>query len=348
MTLVLGVDGGQSSTRTLLADGEGTLLGACRTGPANHIHEPGGLDRQYKALHDGMLGAFGEARIMPCRLDVACVGVTGSGHRPTAEAALDAHRLLLLGDMNTAFAGAIPDLIGTVVIAGTGSIAYGRDATGRDHRTGGWGYLAGDEGSGYDLGVRALREVFRAFDGRGPETELTPRMLEHYEVGSLAELRDRIYRPSTTRAYVAASADHVSLAASDGDVVARRLLREAGAKLAELANGVLDHLDESAGRAVALVGGLTSSGNALTNSFRNAVHARHPAATIAAPRLDAARGAVVLALRELGGGAPTESLITRLARAVPYRDARSGPSAARSKDTGPLPRGGHDSEERSA
>ena len=321
MTLILGVDGGQSSTRTILANADGEILGACRTGPCNHIHEVGGLERQYTALHDGLLGAFSEAGIAPRRVAVACVGLTGSGHRPTVEAALTAERITLLGDMDIAFAGAIPDLVGTAVIAGTGTIAYGRDALGNVHRTGGWGYLAGDEGGGYDLGVRAIRAVYRAVDGRGPQTVLTSVLLEHYRAHDVKELREVIYRPSTTRSQIASTAAGVAEAAVAGDLVAIGLLRESALALAELVNGVLDALDASAGRAVVMLGGVAAAGEPLRIPFAQAVLARHPTACLGAPRFDAVRGALVLALRELGVDRLSSAQRQRLDQPFSYRDA---------------------------
>jgi N-acetylglucosamine kinase-like BadF-type ATPase len=332
VALVLGIDGGQSSTRTVLANADGELLGACRTGPSNHIHEPGGLERQYAALHDGMLGAFAAAGIAPRRVDVACLGMTGSGHRPTVEAALDAERIVLLGDMDTGFAGAIPDGVGTVVIAGTGAIAQGRDAHGHVHRTGGWGYLAGDEGGGYDLGVRALRAVYRAFDGRGPGTRLTELLLEHYRAPDLRRLRASLYGPSTIRARIAASAEVVGRVAAAGDAVALALLRDAAAALADLVTGVLAALDPSAARAVAMIGGVANAGPPLLEPFAEAIHARHPHAIMAAARFDPARGALILALRELGGVCLGPDGLARLGRPLSYRDAH--PNA---RDAGPTP-----------
>ncbi len=322
MVLILGIDGGQSSTRTVLANAEGELLGACRTGPSNHIHEVGGLERQYEALHDGVLGAFAEAGMAPRRVAVACLGMTGSGHRATIEAALDTERIALLGDMDIGFAGAIPDLVGTAVIAGTGAIAQGRDAHGKVHRTGGWGFLAGDEGGGYDLGVHALRAVYRAFDGRGPQTRLTPALLAHYRASDLRHLRELLYRPSTTRAQIAASAVAVAEAAAAGDAVATMLLRRAALALAELVNGVLDALDVSAARSVVMIGGLAAAGPPLLEPFAEAVRARHPAARLTPPRFDAVRGALILALRELGVERLSPARLEHLDRPITYRDAR--------------------------
>jgi N-acetylglucosamine kinase-like BadF-type ATPase len=299
--LVIGIDGGQSSTRTLLAELDGRILGSFRTGPANHIGEPGGLERQYRALHDGYLGAFAGAGLEPRELACAYLGLTGSGHLETAHRAIPARRLVLKGDVITAFAGALPELVGVVVIAGTGSIAYGRNSQGREHRTGGWGYFAGDEGSGYDIARHAFRAVFQAADGRSPATMLTDMLLAHYGCANLLELRRAVYSGDLTRDRLAGASEVVGRAAAFGDDAALRLLDEAAQSLALLVTAVLSELDLGGDDVpVAPVGGVFGAGELLLAPLFGYLRERHPGAFIRRPRLSPDRGAVVLALNELG------------------------------------------------
>jgi glucosamine kinase len=299
--LILGVDGGQSSTRTLLATSSGEILGAARTGPANHIHEAGGLERQYESLKQGYLGAFAAAGLKPRRVACAFLGVTGSGHLPTVERAVAAEALLLRGDHVTAFAGALPELVGVVLIAGTGSIAYGRDEQGGEHRTGGWGYFAADEGSGYDLARQAFRAVYRAYDGRGPSTLLTELLLEQYDCADLAALRKELYAGTLGRDRLAEAAATVATAERRGDRVAEVILRRAAADLAELVVGIVDRLEfADSPIAVAPVGGVFEAGDAIRQPLLSSIRERHPKAYLREPRLSPAKGALVLALRELG------------------------------------------------
>lgn len=317
MDLMIGVDGGQSSTRTLLATTRGEVLGAHRTGPADHIHEPGGLERQYEALHEGYLGAFAAAGLSPRKVTCAYLGLTGSGHLETARRAIPAHRLLLKGDIHTAFAGALPDLVGVVVIAGTGSIAYGRDPGGREHRSGGWGYFAGDEGSGYHIARHAFRAVFQAEDGRGEPTCLSDLILQHYGCQGLKALHRKLYAGDISRDGLASAATCVASAASSGDPVAVGILERAAAELATLVTNTLDHLDlREARKPVAPIGGVFGSGELIQAPLLRRIHETHPDAHLQAPRLTPAQGAVVLALRELG--IPTnDAILDNLSRAAP-------------------------------
>ena len=326
MDLVIGVDGGQSSTRTLLTNTRGEVLGAHHTGPANHIHEPGGLERQYQALHEGYLGAFSAAGLSPQEVACAYLGLTGSGHLEIARRAVPARKLLLKGDIHTAFAGALPDLVGVVVIAGTGSIAYGRDSNGHEYRSGGWGYFAGDEGSGYDIARRAFRAIFQADDGRNEPTCLSELLLQHYACQDLKALHRKLYAGELSRDSLASAATCVASAASSNDPTALRILEHAAGELATLVTNTLDHLDlRGASAPITPVGGVFSSGGLVQTPMIRRVHKAHPNALLQAPRLPPAQGAIVLALKELD--IPVDdTILANLSRATlpPFTTANHG------------------------
>jgi N-acetylglucosamine kinase-like BadF-type ATPase len=125
-----------------------------------------------------------------------------------------------------------PNGWGVAVIAGTGSIASARSRDGRTARAGGWGYLLGDEGSGYGLTLAALQAVARAADGRGPPTNLTSVFLDRLEAASPGELIPRIYRGTWNRPALAALAPIVFDASDRGDAVASGILHDAARSLA--------------------------------------------------------------------------------------------------------------------
>src|SRR5215207_7263596 len=172
--LFLGVDGGQTRTVALLASRDGGILGVGYGGPANHIHEPGGMERMQRSLRDAVQTAFGQAGIASAAVVSTCFGMTGGAEfvPEVAPKFLEARTLTAYHDVVTALAGASIASPGIVVIAGTGAIAYGRSADGRSARADGWGYLIGDEGSAYDIGVQVLRAAAQSADGRGETTVL--------------------------------------------------------------------------------------------------------------------------------------------------------------------------------
>src|SRR5207237_4016708 len=131
---------------------------------------------------------------------------------------------------------------GIVVIAGTGSIVYGRNAQHVAARAGGWGHILGDEGSGYWIGREALAAVMRADDGRGPETRLTGDVLEHFNITSTSQLPRIVYDRELPRMSVAALGPIVQQAREQGDVVAMRILEHAADELVLAARSVATRL----------------------------------------------------------------------------------------------------------
>jgi N-acetylmuramic acid 6-phosphate etherase len=193
--LFLGIDGGGTHTVALLAvrkPGAGpagwALLGRGTTGPSNR--QAVGTEQALEALDEAVSAAFLAAGVPRGPVAGACLGLAGAD-RPDDQAVLHewADRVRLAGrvevtsDAAILLAAGTPDGSGLVLIAGTGSIAFGRTADGRRARAGGWGYLLGDEGSAYALVMSGLQAVARAADGRGPATALTERFLKRFGLG---------------------------------------------------------------------------------------------------------------------------------------------------------------------
>ena len=185
---------------------------------------------------------------------------------------------------------------GIVVLAGTGSICYGADRTGRTARAGGYGFLLADEGSGYWLGHQSLRAAVRAADGRGPETRLQGLIFEALGVASVAELIPRVYEKGLPKHRIAALASLVQAAHDAGDAVAADLIEAAGRELGLAARSVARQLelgDEP--YPVVLAGGVFKGCPSVVDSLTAAARAarrRRPALLTVEP----ARGAVALAL----------------------------------------------------
>jgi N-acetylglucosamine kinase-like BadF-type ATPase len=243
---VLGIDAGGTKTVCLLADGDGRVRASAR-GPGANLQSLGELEVE-KVLHEVMESALaGE----PARPSAICLGIAGVD-RPHDNAIITGimrrigHKapVLVVNDALIALvAGAGEDRPGIVLIAGTGSICYGRDAAGRAARAGGWGYLLGDEGSGWWIGREALSAVLRAADGRGPATLLTGRVLQHFGFGQTSELIYEVYHRDTRRRAVAGLAVVVQRAVDDGDVVARQILAAGADELAQAVHSVASRLE---------------------------------------------------------------------------------------------------------
>ena len=280
MPYYLGIDGGGTKTRCVLAD-ETTILATAMSGGSNVIRL--GETRAREALHAAVRQVCATAKIAPAQIGAICIGAAGAA-RPEiaanirtilAELAPDAlTKIEVVGDTVIALEAAFGLGPGVIAIAGTGSIVYGRDASGRIARAGGWGFAISDEGSGHWIGRRAISAILSAHD-QGLETQLTGMVLDAWKLSAIDDLVQQANStppPDFPRLFPI-----VLRAAAQDDSIARDLLAAAGAKLAALAAVVLRRLAPHAATAMRPVAThpLAMLPVAMTGSvFRQSPHVR--------------------------------------------------------------------------
>ena len=242
---VLGIDAGGSKTVCLLADGAGTIVAEARGAGAN-LHAAGELEVE-KVLHEVMEEAIGDRAIAPAAICLGIAGVDREDEARTIRAIMRRigykSRTLVVNDALIALVAGAGDAPAIVIVAGTGSIVYGRNGSGEAARAGGWGHMIGDEGSGYWIGREALAAVMRAADRRGPDTQLTDQILAHFEVGDVSRLPRIVYDRDQPRMAVAALGPLVHQVADRGDAVAARILERAIEELVLAAGSVTSRLE---------------------------------------------------------------------------------------------------------
>lgn len=297
---IIGVDGGQTSTVALLARADGEVVGIGTGGPANHIHEPGGMERMQRSLRDAVTSAFAQAGISSIQAESACFGMTGGmEYVPDAVSGfLQADILHVYHDVVTALAAASIAQPGIIVIAGTGAIVYGSTADQREARADGWGYFMGDEGSAYDIGLMVLRAAARAADGRGVETRLVRAVLRFWRKMNLMEVRAALYAQQISRAEIAGLSWVAYCAANGGDAVARNILADAGRKLGQTAAAVLATLGDNL--PVFVTGGVFQAGDWVLEPFKATVRQTAPNVDILPSAFPQVVGALLLAQRAAG------------------------------------------------
>jgi N-acetylglucosamine kinase-like BadF-type ATPase len=297
------VDGGKSSTVALIGDETGRVAGAGSAGPSNHTDGEEGRAKLVGAVEAAVGGACRQAGVdlREVHFEAACLGFSGGPEDKQALVAqtVRAGRLLVTTDAVVALAGATGGEPGIIVIAGTGSIGFGRNAAGKTARAGGWGYIFGDEGGGFDLARQGLRAALRFEEGWGPATKLLPMFLEAGGAKSANELLHRFYTAEFPRPRVASLGLLVERAATEGDQVAAGILRKAAAELALLAAAVRRQLFAPGERAVvAHLGGVFRNA-ILRDQFRALVEQAHGNAC-GPPLYPPAAGALVEAYRACG------------------------------------------------
>jgi N-acetylglucosamine kinase-like BadF-type ATPase len=261
MQLLLGIDGGGSFTRAVIADAAGAVLGQGQAGSSNH--QSVGFAAATQALHEAINAARRDAGIDPqTRLDAACFGLAGAGRTDdqmrfmawAAEYGIAAN-VRCVSDAEIILAAGTPEQWGVALISGTGSLCWARAPDGSSVRVGGWGYLLGDEGSGYDLAVRALRLAAQTADGRATAHSLLAAVLEYWALDQPAQLIGYVYRMELTRAAIAEVSKLVLKLAEAGDTHAVELMEQAAGELADMLTVAVSRLGIDA-PPVALAGGL--------------------------------------------------------------------------------------------
>jgi N-acetylglucosamine kinase-like BadF-type ATPase len=303
---VLGIDAGGTKTLCLLADETGRII-AEGLGPGANFHTSGDVELEH-ALRQVIHTAIGDRGIAPAAV---CVGIAGVDRenegrivRTMIQRSVPASRVVVVSDALIALEAGAGDSAGIVVISGTGSIAYGRNARLEAARSGGWGHIIGDEGSGYWIGRQALSAVVRAVDGRGPVTRLKDDVLAHFGIEDISGLPRIVYDLDLPRMSVAALGPVVQHASGLGDPVATDILERAAEELTRAARSVavrLDMVDEAF--VFVLAGGVFRVVPSLVDALTRRLVAVAPRSRVQLLDREPASGAVRLALAEARGGA---------------------------------------------
>ena len=298
----LGIEGGGTRTTAAVSGPEGRILGRAEAGPSNPFNVS--LEQAKRAILGASGDALRRAKIRRPSLDTVCLGLSGID-RPAIRnplgrwirRALPARRHLLEIDAAVSLYAAVGELPGILVVAGTGSIAYGRDSRGRRGRAGGWGSAYDDAGSGFDIGRKAILASLHAFDERGPKTALSSRLCRRLRLRDISQIVNR--RLSATE--IASLFPLVTAAAQQGDRVAQRLLQEAGVELAEMALAVVRQLGWSQGDpTVAASGGVFRASAVIYRRFRREVRGQVAKARVMRLERDGVEGALGMAIQASG------------------------------------------------
>ena len=291
MDFIAGVDGGGTKTKVVCALPEGKPLDTAVFGPFN-LNSIGA--ERFSALLRQLcdyLNGLGRCRAL-------CIGSAGISNRDMArlvETEMDRGGIenwKLVGDQVIALNGALSGEAGIALIAGTGSICFGKNKAGAYARSGGWGHLIGDEGSGYALGRDALAAVAKAWDGWGEQTLLSQALAEQLELDDQKKIISYTYGGDKSR--IAALAPLVEQAAGQQDRVALAIIRDNAVKMVGLVGAVAHQLGLKAGK-VAMLGGLLEHNTNLRRAFIAEMSEKYPDLICTEPEHDAATGALMLA-----------------------------------------------------
>jgi N-acetylglucosamine kinase-like BadF-type ATPase len=267
--LFLGVDGGQSSTKALIGDAEGRILGRGTAGPCNHVTGREAREKFLRTIGECVSAARREAGIAAdVGFRAACFGMSGGPEDKEAllRQVVDADEWLVTHDGLIALSGALAGEDGIVAIAGTGSFTFGRKGP-RTMRAGGWGYIFGDEGSAFWIVKQALRAALEYEEDWGSGTSLHAMLLAAANTNSANNVLHLFYTPEWPRSRVARLASEVDRAAVEGDPTAAAILHWAGTTLGHSVGQVRSTLwkEEDTQVAASYIGGVFKSSLVLSS-----------------------------------------------------------------------------------
>lgn len=307
MSYVIGVDGGGTKTAVALADQNGTLLS--QTVLESISYREHGMDAVASRLRAGTERVLKDSGIPLHQVRCVAVGAPGYGENQqgdqalhtTVEDAFPGIQTVVVNDAQIAYCGALSGRPGINIVAGTGAIAYGEDASGASARSGGWSEQFSDEGSCYWLGRMAMGLFCKEADGRAPKGPLYELLKEKLElpddISFIGKMEQKYlpYRDRTARLQI-----WLLQAAQEGDKAAQELYRQACRELTQLADAVRGQLRFSGEVPVSLTGGLTHGGALVTQTLAEMLAEKGMA--YCPCEGSPLEGAVRLACQKLNGG----------------------------------------------
>lgn len=299
--IYLGVDGGGTKTQAVLFDEERAVIGEGFSGASNPLRV--GVETAVANIFQATDAACDAANKSRGDVVAATFGLAGVRRadlrRSVRERLAQRFKIKIVEvvtDAEIALFGTTLGKAGVVVIAGTGSICYGRNEAGETAIAGGWGPIAGDEGGGSSIARRGLQAIARASDGRGEFTKLSEAGTDYFRTSSPENLLIAIYTPQTDNAKISGFARLVAETARAGDRVAVEILREAGLELGLAVNAVIGKLKiKNKKIPIGRVGSIFRAGELITESLLETVHRLAPKAYLAEPILQPGSAAAQMA-----------------------------------------------------
>ncbi|GIP31642.1 N-acetylglucosamine kinase [Paenibacillus sp. J2TS4] len=310
MHCVIGIDGGATKTEVLALRPDGTEL--CRL--SGDSSNPSSQNPRQAAAN---LGALLECMLEQPALQgrevlSVCMGLAGlitdrdrhyfdSYIRDFRSKRRMNFRFAIMSDIEIVLAGTLEQEHGIAVVAGTGSCVFGRTPDGAVYRTGGWGHLIGDEGSGYRIGLATLQSLAQSHDGLLPHTRLTWLLTEKCGISGIMELKDYIYDQAITKKDIAAFTEICVQASNEGDSVASDIIREAAGELVQTTLALIRKDRWFAASPVVMSGSIFKHSSLFRQTFTSQLQSEYNLLSFHLPRRKPVYGAGRIALSLLQG-----------------------------------------------
>lgn len=301
MSFLIGIDGGGTKTHAVLTDLQGEKLFECFAGPSNFLIL--GTEKVSETILTLIDSCKDHLDTSYEAISGVLLGTTGAGRRPDAEMLENAFQSFLKArnlpainfrvesDARIALEGAFSGKPGSILIAGTGSIMFGKAKDGIIHRVGGFGRFIGDEGSGYSIGKKALTAIAKSLDGRSGKTLLLELMNEKFGISSSEKLITEVYKNNFD---IASSTPLVLQAAEMGDEISLRIIESETDELILHIKAMQEKINEEV-LYIAFIGGILSSKNIYSDLFTKKIKEQISGCQVKPPDYPPEYGAILMA-----------------------------------------------------
>ena len=302
MKYIIGMDGGGTKTNCAISDIKGNILYKCSGGPSNFLAF--GVNEVSKNIFNLIENCVRELKINFSDIKMVIIGAAGGGRRDDAEMLenglisllknnnIEIAKIIVESDAIVALEGAFPGKPGSILIAGTGSIMFGKDSNGIIHRVGGFGRIIGDGGSGYSIGKKGLFAVSKDFDGRGKHTLISELADKKFNFSSSENLIRAVYKNNFD---IASMTPIVLSAADNNDPIALNIIDEESEELILHLTAMIKKINQPILN-VAFIGGIISNDNLFSKTLRKKISAIIPSVNIVEPEYPPEQGAIFMAL----------------------------------------------------
>lgn len=306
MRFVIGVEGGGTKTNVALADENGKIITKSVSGPSNFLIV--GFDKASENIIEGIEKCLSETGISKTDLTSIMLGLTGAGRLfdqnnmknaftdYSQKCGFKFNHVVVNSDARISLEAAFPNKPGMIMIAGTGSIMFGKNSEGEIFRVGGWGRILGDEGSGLFIGKKGLIAVIRQIDGRGDKTIISDIISEKYNLNSLETIIKAVY---TDNFDIASLAPSVYDAANRGDRIAVGILDEAVSELLLHVKTMVKKIKFEGKLGLAFVGSIITNDNYTRKRLVDEINKNISAVELIDSESDPLEGAVIMAINSL-------------------------------------------------
>ena len=301
MKYIIGFDCGATKSECAVADLSGKISFRENGGPANFLVV--GVEKASANIASLIKRCVSEFDSAHSEIEALVIGAAGAGRKEDAnklrrsltkklkQEKISVKSILIIGDHEIALKAAFPDSPGCILIAGTGSIIYGKDSKNKIHRVGGFGRMIGDEGSGHSIGRKGLQAVSKHFDGRNKKTKILELLDKKHRINSSDELIKKVYKENFD---VASVAEIVLTAAAKKDRTALRILDEESDELIDHIKAILQKMRMKKIN-ISFAGSLLTNKNVYSNMLKKKIKASLPSVKIVKPKFSPIEGAILIA-----------------------------------------------------